>query len=151
MLAALGNGVQRDESLFRGVRIVHHNCNLWTGEPIPMRKPPTGEPCAGEPHARFEGRGRREPFPTPIRFVRPQINLDTRFSLRLIRPKPCGGFAGMTEPGSSWTPGEGKLNPSSSFGRRIFEGGTEFTELGIFLSETLPSQRPPCLRGEFSS
>jgi hypothetical protein len=31
-----------------------------------MRKPPTGEPCAGEPHARFGGRGRREPFPTPI-------------------------------------------------------------------------------------
>src|SRR5699024_7786257 len=27
------------------------------GEPIPMRKPPTGEPCAGEPHARFGGRG----------------------------------------------------------------------------------------------
>ena len=36
MLAALGNGVQRDESLFRGARIVHHDCNLWTGEPIPM-------------------------------------------------------------------------------------------------------------------
>ena len=31
-----------------------------------MRKPPTGEPCAGEPHARFGGRGRQEPFPTPI-------------------------------------------------------------------------------------
>ncbi len=31
-----------------------------------MRKLPTGEPCAGEPHARFGGRGRREPFPTPI-------------------------------------------------------------------------------------
>ena len=24
-------------------------------------------------------------------------NLDSRFSLRLIRPKPCGGFAGKTE------------------------------------------------------
>ena len=33
-----------------------------------MRKLPTGEPCAGEPHARFGGRGRREPFPTPIKF-----------------------------------------------------------------------------------
>src|SRR5262245_25235614 len=31
-----------------------------------MRKPPTGEPCAGEPHARFGGRGGRKPFPTPI-------------------------------------------------------------------------------------
>ena len=28
-------------------------------EPIPMRKLPTGEPCAGEPHARFGGRGRQ--------------------------------------------------------------------------------------------
>ena len=32
----------------------------------PMRKPSTGEPCAGKPHARFGGRGGREPFPTPI-------------------------------------------------------------------------------------
>jgi len=36
-------------------------------ESIPMRKPSTGEPCAGEPHARFGGRGGREPFPTPIK------------------------------------------------------------------------------------
>ena len=36
------------------------------GEPISMRKPLTGEPCAGEPHARFGGRGRRAPFPAPI-------------------------------------------------------------------------------------
>src|SRR5437867_1294212 len=34
----------------------------------PDEKPPTGEPCAGEPHARFGGRGRRKPFPTPIAF-----------------------------------------------------------------------------------
>ena len=32
-----------------------------------MRKPTTGEPCAGEPHARFGGRGGRKPFPTPIK------------------------------------------------------------------------------------
>ena len=31
-----------------------------------MRQPPTGEPCAGEPPARFGGRGGREPFPTPV-------------------------------------------------------------------------------------
>ncbi len=31
-----------------------------------MRKPTTGEPCAGEPHARFGGRGGEHPFPTPI-------------------------------------------------------------------------------------
>ena len=63
-----GNDVQRDESLFRG-RGLFTICNPWTGEPIPMREPPTGEPCAGEPHARFGGRGRREPFPTPIRLI----------------------------------------------------------------------------------
>jgi hypothetical protein len=51
---------------FRGTRIVHHQCNPCVSEPIPMRKLPTGEPCAGEPHARFGGRGRRKPFPTPI-------------------------------------------------------------------------------------
>ncbi len=31
-----------------------------------MRKLPTGEPCAGEPHARLGGRGGFKPFPTPI-------------------------------------------------------------------------------------
>ena len=35
------------------------------GEPIPMRKQPTGEPCAGELHARFGGR-EAQAFPTPI-------------------------------------------------------------------------------------
>ena len=35
-----------------------------------MRKPPTGEPSAGEPHARFGGRGGRKPFPTPISLPR---------------------------------------------------------------------------------
>ena len=39
------------------------------GEPITMLKPPTGEPCAGEPHARFGGRGGCESFPTPIREI----------------------------------------------------------------------------------
>jgi len=50
---------------FRGTSVVHplYPC---VDEPIPMRQPPTGEPCAGEPHARFGGRGRRKPFPTPI-------------------------------------------------------------------------------------
>src|SRR5262245_54673943 len=52
---------------FRDTSVVHplYRC---VGEPIPMRKPPTGEPCAGEPHARFGGRGRPEPFPPPIGF-----------------------------------------------------------------------------------
>ena len=45
---------------------VHHDRGPDAGEPIPMRKPLTGEPYAGEPHVRFGGRGGREPFPTPI-------------------------------------------------------------------------------------
>ena len=55
---------------FRGTSVVHplYPC---VDEPIPMRQPSTGEPCAGEPHARFGGRGRRKPFPTPIN---PRIN-----------------------------------------------------------------------------
>ena len=51
--------------LLRGTCDVHRLASMCS-EPIPMRKPPTGEPCAGEPHARFGGRGRRKPFPTPI-------------------------------------------------------------------------------------
>ena len=39
-----------------------------------MLKPPTGEPCAGEPHARFGGRGGRQPFPTPIKARRKAHN-----------------------------------------------------------------------------
>jgi len=31
-----------------------------------MRKQLTGEPVAGELHTGFGGRGRRQPFPTPI-------------------------------------------------------------------------------------
>ena len=46
-----------------------------------MRKLPTGEPCAGEPHARFGGRGRRKPFSTPYQASagRKVKNLDSRF------------------------------------------------------------------------
>ena len=44
---------------------VHHGSSP-PSEPIPMRKPPTGEPCAGKPHARFGGRGGLKSFPTPI-------------------------------------------------------------------------------------
>ncbi len=36
-----------------------------SGEPLPVRKPATGEPFAGEPHARFGGRG-AAPFPIPV-------------------------------------------------------------------------------------
>src|SRR6516225_4055951 len=53
----------------------HGSC---VGVPIPMRKPPTGEPCAGELHARFGGRGRRKPFPTPIVNQLPRIGVQGR-------------------------------------------------------------------------
>ena len=36
-----------------------------------MRKPLTGEPCAGEPHARFGGRGGLASFSTPIMLAYP--------------------------------------------------------------------------------
>src|SRR6516165_4707723 len=58
----------------------HGSC---VGVPIPMRKPPTGEPCAGELHARFGGRGRRKPFPTPIAGLYKKYGLDV--DLVLIR------------------------------------------------------------------
>ena len=43
--------------LLRNTRVVHHNCGPCVSEPIPMRKLPTGEPCAGEPHARLRRAG----------------------------------------------------------------------------------------------
>jgi len=53
-----------------------------------MRTSPTGEPCAGELHARFGGRGGREPFPTPIPVIR--FKRDPRsdwwIPLRFIHP-----------------------------------------------------------------
>jgi len=66
MLAALETASKRQiVNAFRCTLVVQP-LQLCFSEPIPMRKPPTGEPCAGEPHARFGGRGGRKPFPTPI-------------------------------------------------------------------------------------
>ena len=62
----LDDHLQVAQCFLRYSRVVHHDYGPCVGEPIPMRKLPTGEPCAGEPHARFGGRGRRKPFPTPI-------------------------------------------------------------------------------------
>ena len=52
MLAALGNGVKA-VNVLRATQTFHHERSPMGSEPIPMRKPMTGEPCAGEPHARF--------------------------------------------------------------------------------------------------
>lgn len=48
---------------------VHLNRSPGYGELITMFKPPTGVPCAGNPHAQFGGRGRQKlfPFPAPIK------------------------------------------------------------------------------------
>ena len=55
------------------LRFTRHDSNLqtccWSHDPPRANldeKPLTGEPCAGEAHARFGGRGRRAPFPAPI-------------------------------------------------------------------------------------
>ena len=47
--------------ILRKFGLVHHDASPTSSEPIPMRKPLTGEPCAGKPHARFGGRGGRCP------------------------------------------------------------------------------------------
>ena len=54
------------ELLLRCSWAVHDVRSPSLGVPIPMRKQPTGEPVAGEPHTGFGGRGRGSPLPTPI-------------------------------------------------------------------------------------
>ena len=47
-----------------------------------MRQLPTGEPCAGELHARFGGRGERRLFSTPISLIKhldPRLRGDDNF------------------------------------------------------------------------
>jgi hypothetical protein len=65
-----------------------------------MRKQLTGEPVAGKPHTGFGGRGRREPFPTPIhreksgyawvRFMRNAAAGDVDSQLDLQGPRQTG-------------------------------------------------------------
>jgi hypothetical protein len=55
------------QCLLRGARAVRTSRSLGHCETVSMKKPPTGEPCAGKPPARFGGRGGRMPIPTPIR------------------------------------------------------------------------------------
>ena len=45
-------------------RVVLHIRSPWLT--LAVLKPSTGEPCAGEPPARFGGRGELILFPTPI-------------------------------------------------------------------------------------
>ena len=54
-------GLAGHKCILRKFGLVHHDASPTSSEPIPMRKPLTGEPCAGEPLARFGGRGGRCP------------------------------------------------------------------------------------------
>src|SRR6266404_3047847 len=54
------------ECLLRRSGAFHDVRSSPISAPIPMRKQLTGEPVAGELHTGFGGRGRRQPFPTPI-------------------------------------------------------------------------------------
>nr|VFK39441.1 MAG: hypothetical protein BECKTC1821D_GA0114238_100652 [Candidatus Kentron sp. TC] len=42
-----------------------HRSPMIISAPIPLKKPPTGEPCAEKPHTRFGGRG-GETRPLPL-------------------------------------------------------------------------------------
>jgi hypothetical protein len=58
MVSALGNGVQGgNEMPSSRIKGSSPFRQLLNTRDIPMRKPATGEPCAGKPHARFGGRG----------------------------------------------------------------------------------------------
>src|SRR5215467_4820895 len=79
-----------------------------------MRKPLTGEPCAGEPHARFGGRGRRKPFPT--------LSLVARLSEYVL-----------FSPEQLAKPGFNPLNASLSWALSGFSNSTVWLIFGAFM------------------
>src|SRR6202011_899463 len=78
------------ECLLRCSWVVHPTHGLRAGETLPMRKPATGEPCAGEPHARFGGRGGPTPFPTPIGSVRTSVTASNCRIVTFVSSCLCG-------------------------------------------------------------
>jgi len=76
--------------LLRERRAVRPSHGLANRERPPMRKPPTGEPYAGKPPVRFGGRGRRQPFPTPIEQCIKQRRWTRRPAAASSRPRPVG-------------------------------------------------------------
>ncbi len=54
------------QCLLRCSWAAHPSHRLRAGETLPMRKPTTGEPCAGKPHARFGGRGGKPSRPLSV-------------------------------------------------------------------------------------
>src|SRR5215468_4759320 len=76
----------------------HPSRCLCAGETLPMWKPTTGEPYAGEPHVRFGGRGGATPLPDPYRIylsagppdglLREGDKKDSRSSVSLLSRRP---------------------------------------------------------------
>jgi len=64
---------------------VHHERSPGVSEPIPMRKPLTGDPCAGEPHARFGGMGGRKSLLYPYHGVGAPTWIATACGLAMTR------------------------------------------------------------------
>jgi len=64
-----------------------------------MRKPPTGEPCAGEPHARFGGRGGVTlPDPYHIEIMTSLTKLQIPLSVVVSPSKSCDTWVYMVLP-----------------------------------------------------
>jgi hypothetical protein len=62
-----------------------------------MRKPATAEPCAGDPHARFGGRGGN--FPTPIGETKADVLVTVN---TLYKPLRFPGDAGSQPVGTGF-------------------------------------------------
>ena len=98
-----------------------------------MLKPPTGEPCAGEPHARFGGRGESILFPTPIippalLVVADLMHLDLTFQTVFVPQPQKSEFQPMSIWNSEWCEPKGSQRiPSSSEsnGRSENEAGSK--------------------------
>ena len=70
---------------------VRHAHRLVGGETIPMRKPPSGEPYAGEPHVRFGGRGSEScPYPYHITLALSKRSMGREASHRHLREDDVG-------------------------------------------------------------
>src|SRR5687768_13839538 len=91
------------QCLLREGRAVRASHGLAIRETASMKKPPTGEPYAGEPPVRFGGRGGHKPFPTPImrRFSDVESRHGSRVSLRspgmTVRESGAGARVSLRE------------------------------------------------------
>ena len=79
------------QCLLRWTGSFHDDRSPNVSEPIPMRKPLTGEPCAGEPHARFGGRGGLTRPSLPLSTNCGQERPSTSEPLALTKVTPLAG------------------------------------------------------------